>query len=152
MKSARDVARVQNVARDCIANKVRLLNRAVTTVYDDALRPHGLKITQMIVLITVSNLDGASPGAVGRFLHMEKSTLSRNVDRMRARGWLEAVPSDDGRSVELRVTPSGERLLREAHGAWDKAQRRALAMLGEEGVAGINRTVAQVTRSQRGRR
>ena len=77
------------VARDCIATKVRLLNRAVTAIYDEALRPYGLKVTQMTVLVTVAKIGQASPGAVGRMLHMEKSTLSRNVDRMRARGWLD---------------------------------------------------------------
>ena len=73
---------------------------------------------------------------------MEKSTLSRNVDRMRTRGWLEAVRTDDGRSTELRLTARGERLLREVHPAWARAQQRAAERLGVHGVRGIARTVA----------
>ena len=42
---------IETVARECIANKVRLLNRAVTAIYDETLRPHGLKISQMSVLV-----------------------------------------------------------------------------------------------------
>src|SRR5512143_183563 len=142
MDAKRARARIEAVSRECIANKVRLLNRAVTAVYDEALRPHQLKISQMSMLITVSAMGSASPGTLGRALHMEKSTLSRNVDRMRARGWLEVTPGEDGRTIELSVTARGHQLLREAHPAWDRAQRRAAAMLGEAGVRGIDRTVA----------
>ncbi len=137
--------RIEAVSRECIANKVRLLNRAVTAIYDEALRPHGLKISQMSVLVTVSVLGRASPGAVGRKLHMEKSTLSRNVDRMRARGWLDAAATEDGRTTELFVTAAGRRLLRKVHRAWSTAQERAAEILGEQGVRGITRTVASLT-------
>lgn len=151
MSTRRDVTRIETVARECIANKVRLLNRAVTAVYDEALRPYGLKISQMIVLVTVSKMESASPSAVGRFLHMEKSTLSRNVERLRARGWLDVAPGADGRTIELRLTERGHTLLRDAHGAWNKAQQRAGELLGDAGVRGITRTVAQLTRA-RGKR
>jgi DNA-binding MarR family transcriptional regulator len=142
--------RIEAVSRECIANKVRLLNRAVTAIYDEALRPHGLKISQMSVLVTVSTLGRASPGAVLRRLHMEKSTLSRNVERMRARGWLDAAATEDGRASELFVTASGRRLLRKVHGAWSSAQQRAVEMLGEAGVRGITRTVASLAQRRSG--
>jgi len=149
MSRNRDDALIETVSRECIANKVRLLNRAVTAIYDEALRPHGLKISQMSVLVTVAKMGTASPGLVGRVLHMEKSTLSRNVDRIRARGWLEAAPAADGRSTELRVTARGRGLLRQVHGAWVRAQQRAAEMLGDHGVSGITRTVALLTRARR---
>jgi DNA-binding MarR family transcriptional regulator len=144
--------RIEAVSRECIANKVRLLNRAVTAIYDEALRPHGLKISQMSVLVTVSTLGRASPSAVLRKLHMEKSTLSRNVDRMRARGWLDAATTEDGRASELFVTAAGRRLLRKVHGAWSSAQQRAVEMLGEQGVRGITRTVASLSERRSGGR
>ena len=144
-------ARIAAVADECIANKVRLLNRVVTAVYDEALRTHGLKISQMSVLITVAALGGASPSVVGRRLRMEKSTLSRNVDRMRARGWLDAVPASDARTTELRVTARGVRLLRDVHPAWSRAQKRAAELLGEQGIRGVTRTVAQLAHRRRSR-
>jgi len=146
-----DDARIAMVADECIANKVRLLNRAVTAIYDEALRPHGLKISQMSVLVTVATLGSASPGAVGRSLHMEKSTLSRNVDRMRARGWLEVAAAADGRTTELTVTARGRRLLRDVHPAWMRAQQRAGEMLGDQGVRGFTRTAALVAKARRDR-
>lgn len=144
-----DDDRIELVARDCIANKVRLLNRAVTAVYDEALRPHGLKISQMSVLVTVAKLGTATPGALGGALHMEKSTLSRNVDRMRARGWLDTTPAVDGRGIEIRVTARGKALLREVHPAWNRAQERAASLLGEPGVRGVTRTVSLLGRRRK---
>ena len=149
MSARKDDDLMEAVARECIANKIRLLNRAVTAIYDEALRPHGLKISQMSVLVTVSRMEGASPGAIGRTLHMEKSTLSRNVDRMRARGWLEVAPAEDGRTTQLRVTVRGRRLLRDVHPAWSRAQRRAAKVLDEQGVAGITRTVTLLSHARR---
>jgi DNA-binding MarR family transcriptional regulator len=149
MDASRDDDLIETVARECLANKIRLLNRAVTAIYDEALRPYGLKISQMSVLVTVSRMGPASPGAVGRALHMEKSTLSRNVERMRARGWLESAPTEDGRATELRVTARARRLLRQVHPAWSRAQERAAAMLGDQGVSGITRTVAFLSQARR---
>ncbi|MGW0601559.1 MarR family winged helix-turn-helix transcriptional regulator [Streptomyces sp. NPDC002776] len=45
-----------------------------------------------------------------RRLRLQKSTVSRLVGQMSARGWLERAPApDDGRGVVLRLTPSGQR-------------------------------------------
>ena len=135
------------MARECIANKVRLLSRAVTAIYDEALRPHELTINQMSVLVTVAVLDAPSPGAVGRRLHMEKSTVSRNVERMRSRGWLEIVAGEGGRGQRLRLTAAGQRLLRQAHPAWERAQERAAKLLGGGAVRGVAQTTAWLSRS-----
>jgi len=80
---------------------------------------------------------------------MEKSTLSRNVDRMRSRGWLDAASTEDGRTTELRVTARGRRLLREVHRAWSRAQQRTGEMLSDQGVRGIARTVALLAQGRR---
>ena len=38
------------IAKTCIAVRMRMLNRLVTNVYDEALRPLGLKVSQMNIL------------------------------------------------------------------------------------------------------
>src|SRR3954463_10177645 len=85
------------IARDCIAVRVRALNRAVTALYDDALRPHGLRVGQLNLLVAVARMGTARPGDLCRVLLMEKSTLSRDVEVMRRNGWLE-VEDSGGRS------------------------------------------------------
>src|SRR5882724_1755661 len=50
------------ISRTCIAVRLRLLNRVVTNFYDDALRPLGLKVSQLNILIVTAGLRLARPG------------------------------------------------------------------------------------------
>jgi DNA-binding MarR family transcriptional regulator len=75
---------------------------------------------------------------------MDASTLSRNLERMRARGWLEHAPGEHGRSRPFRLTVEGEKVLRQAIRAWERAQDRAVEMVGKEGAAALRRIVKRV--------
>jgi DNA-binding MarR family transcriptional regulator len=125
---------IDAIARDCLAVRVRFLNRVITNLYDAALRPLGLKVSQMNVLVVAAKLGLARPAQVCHILHLDASTLSRNVERLRIKGWLEIVPDDDGRSQPFRVTPEGRHVLEAAIPVWQEAQRQASAILGAQGV------------------
>ena len=131
---------VDRIAANCIAVRLRLLNRVVTNLYDEALRPLGLKVSQLNVLVVAAKLGVARPAEVSELLHLDLSTLSRNVDRMMARGWLEAVPEEDARTQPFRLTGRGRRLLERAIPAWEKAQEQAAELLGPDGVALLSKT------------
>jgi DNA-binding MarR family transcriptional regulator len=132
------------IARTCIAVRVRLLNRVITNIYDEALRPLGIKTSQMNILVVTAKLGVARPARVCEFLQMDASTLSRNVERMRANGWLEVVPEEDARAQPFRLTAQGRRLIERSTPGWQKAQRQAEALLGEEGVALLNKATAKL--------
>ena len=127
-------AAVDDVARNCLAVRLRKLNRVVSGVYDDALRPLGIKVSQMNILVVAEKLGLARPAELCRLLDLDVSTLSRNVERMRAKGWLETVAEKDARTHPCRVTPKGRKLLGEAYPAWQAAQKTAAEILGVEGV------------------
>ena len=137
-------AAVDKIARECIGKQVRRLNRVVTNVYDDALRPLGLKMSQLNILIATARLGLARPAVVCERLDLDTSTLSRNVERMRAQGWLEVVDDEDGRAQPFRLTAKGKKLVEKSIPAWQRAQRKAVALLGEEGVASLRRAAASV--------
>src|SRR3954463_11880306 len=92
-------AAAQRVSKECYALRVQLLNRVVTRLYDEALRPVGLTMNQMSILTVLANMGEAQPGVVGRFLQMEKSTISRNVKRMLEQKWVVEKPAADARRV-----------------------------------------------------
>jgi DNA-binding MarR family transcriptional regulator len=125
---------VDTIARECIAVRLRSLNRVVTNLYDDELRPFGLKTSQLNILIATAKLGLARPARICEILQLDASTLSRNVERMRSNGWIEVVPGEDARKQPFRLTPSGKRLIEKAFPAWKKAQRAASQLLGEEGM------------------
>ena len=54
------------IAAECLAVRLRALNRAVTALYDDALRPHGLRVGQLNLLVAVARMGTARPGDLCR--------------------------------------------------------------------------------------
>src|SRR6516164_2683513 len=94
---------IDTIARTCIAVRLRLLNRVVTGFYDQALRPLGLKVSQLNILIVAAKLGLARPAQVCEILQLDASTLSRNVKPLQTHGWLEVVPEEDARSQPFRL-------------------------------------------------
>jgi DNA-binding MarR family transcriptional regulator len=131
--------KVDVMARECIARRVRMLNRVVSGLYDEALRPFGLKVSQMNILVATAKFGVAQPGPMSKVLELDPSTLSRNVERMRARNWLEPVEAPDGREQPFRLTTAGVHLLQNVAPVWERTQREAEKLLGKEGVDWLGR-------------
>ena len=142
---------IDTIAGECIAVRMRMLNRVVTKIYDDALRPLGVKVSQMNILVAAGKMGTARPAEVCERLHLDVSTLSRNVERMKARGWLEVIPDEDGRAQPFRLTSEGGKLLEKAAPAWRKAQRQAKALLGEGIVDLLGQAVKRLNSDARSR-
>src|ERR1700722_14391439 len=135
---------IDTISRTCMAVRLRLLNRVITNFYDAALRPLGLKVSQLNILIVTARLGLARPTQVCEILQLDTSTLSRNVERMRAHGWLEVVPEEDARAQPFRLTPPGKRLIEKAIPAWEEAQAQAAELLGDEGIALLNKAAKKL--------
>ena len=142
-------AQASQLNQACIADKLRLLNRIITQLYDETLRPTGMTTSQMNILVVVAKYGEASPQQVGDWLHMEKSTLSRNVRRLQQNGWLRILQSGKGRAHTLKLTSKGGRALHQGLPLWESAQREAEAILGKTGIQEIMR-VAGTVRSTEG--
>jgi len=132
----------QRMAKECIAMRVRLLNRVVTKAYDDCLRPLGLRTAQQTILVAISLMKTPTPTDLERCLSLDKSTVSRNVERMQRRGWVEFVPGEDGRSHYLKLTAKGAKLLRESRALWQLAQKKVTVLLGKQGVTALSRILS----------
>lgn len=146
MRAADVQESIDEVASECVAVRLRLVNRVVTKIYDDALRSLDLKVSQMNILVAAAKMGTARPVEVCEYLHLDVSTLSRNVERMKVRGWLEVVPDDDGRSQPFRLTPQGRKLLEKAIPAWSEAQQQVKKLLGEGIVDQLNQAMKRVSK------
>lgn len=135
---------IDTIAGECVAVRLRMLNRAVTNFYDDALRPLNLRVSQMNILVATAKMGIARPAILCNALNMDVSTLSRNVDRMKANGWLEVIADEDGRAQPFQLTKVGNRLLENAVPAWENAQEQAKTLLGNEIVHHLDQAVARL--------
>ncbi|HUF65586.1 MAG TPA: MarR family transcriptional regulator [Gemmatimonadaceae bacterium] len=94
----------------------------MTRVYEEKLRPHGLRATQFSVLAALA-LKGPTPiGTLADFLVLERTTLTRGAALMAKKGWLDVASSTDARERPLRLTAAGRRKLEAALPAWNEAQ------------------------------
>jgi DNA-binding MarR family transcriptional regulator len=124
---------------ECTAYRLRVINRAVSRIYDDALRPYRLRIAQLNTLVVVMQTGGLTPNDLSQRMHMDASTVSRNVERMCKSGWLELADIDDARSHEIRITNKGMKLIADVAPAWEAAQAEAEQLLGVQ----ISRAIAK---------
>jgi hypothetical protein len=64
----------KRIARECIAVRVRLLNRVITSLYDDALRPLGITVSQLNLLVAICRMEQPETSwtrSTDRFLNAE---------------------------------------------------------------------------------
>jgi DNA-binding MarR family transcriptional regulator len=133
------------IGPECLGFQARLLSRVVTAVYDDAFAEIGLKVSQFSVLNTIAIQEEMRPAELAKLLEMDESTLSRNVARMCARGWLRLEHGeDDRRSHQITITEKGRALLRRSYPVWQKAQHLVAQRLGPDGIAALKAVVAKL--------
>jgi DNA-binding MarR family transcriptional regulator len=125
----------RRMGRECIGFRVRMLNRMVTAIYDETLSEAGLKTSQFNLLVAVTNREESRPAELAKILQMDESTLSRNVERMCAKGWLRLEPDNDRRSHLIRIADKGLALIHEGYPAWQNAQEEVSRHLGAGSVA-----------------
>lgn len=114
----------------CMCASFRRASRALTQLYDQALRPLGLRATQFTVLQALAFAGEVSQGELGQLLVMDSTTLTRTLGLVRGRGWIFVRPGKDRRERLLRLTASGRRQLRRATPRWKEVQEQLRTAVG----------------------
>jgi DNA-binding MarR family transcriptional regulator len=142
MKPMPETAR--KMVERCVCAKVRAAARYVTASYDDALRPTGLRATQLAVLAAVGAGNSSSITAVSELLGMDRSTLSRNVSPLQRRGLVRVGTEGWRRSRALEITKKGRLLLAKAVPLWETAQEGLHRKLGYRDWAQLNNSLTRL--------
>lgn len=121
----------------CLAVRARMVARTLSAIYDRAMAGQGATISQVNIMVFVGRRGGCTPGEIGRWLAMERSTVSRNVRPLLANGWLAGEVGDGGRLRLVRLTAPGRRKVESLLPSWRRAQARAALLLGEAGSRSV---------------
>jgi DNA-binding MarR family transcriptional regulator len=136
MNAANDIA----VCAHCLCFASRQAARAITSVYDRRLRPHGIRATQFTILTNLILRGPTALGVLAKGLGLERTTLTRNLALLDARGWVVIRPGDaDSRSRIITVTEAGRALVHAAFPDWREAQQQASDAFGQAGVAALHK-------------
>jgi DNA-binding MarR family transcriptional regulator len=122
----------------------------LTQLYDDALRPEGLRITQFTLLQVLARAGTVTQGTLADILATDSTTLSRTLKPLEKAGWIRSVPGGDRRQRRIELTPAGRRVLKRATPAWESLQQRIRKSLGEPGWRSLEGVTAAVVAAARG--
>jgi DNA-binding MarR family transcriptional regulator len=128
----------------CVCSTLRMVTRAVTQLYDDVLRPSGLRVTQFSILATLAHLGEANLRQLEERLAVDQTTLTRSLNLLERDGVIERIPHPDGRVKAMRPTAKGRRVLEVAWPLWTKAQDTVLRELGTKAWADAKRRLAHL--------
>lgn len=111
---------------------VRRASRVLSQIYDEAMRPLGLRMTQFSIVQALS-LTGERPqGDIADLLALDSTTLTRSVALLRKRGWVKVRNGEDQRERWLSLSRSGEAELTRIQPAWQAIQKEVRSKLGKE--------------------
>lgn len=122
----------QSLLDKCLCHNARMASRVITRAYDEALRPMGLRATQVAVLAAVGARGALSIKSLADSMEMERTTLTRNLRPLEEQGYVAIGPEGRHRSRVLTLTRSGKAALLEALPLWEAAQGSAMQQLGDQ--------------------
>ncbi len=121
-----------DVAGACACQKMRQASRKISRMYDEALRPTGIKTTQFTMLSIITRNDGATLTALAEVLGVERTTLSRNLRPLERRGLIAVSAEGYRRARSAEITEKGVAVLEKALPLWRSAQKSLKRILGDD--------------------
>ncbi len=117
---------------ECVGFNLRKATRAVTQLYDEMLRPAGIRGTQYSLLVALKIIGPVLVTDLAEKIVMDRTTLSRNLEIMEKQGLVSVVPGEDRRTRRVAITESGSAVLLETYPLLQQAQTKIKENMGEE--------------------
>jgi len=114
----------------CMCASFRRASRALTQMYEQELRPEGLRATQFTILQALTLAGEITQGQLGGALVMDSTTLTRTLTIMRRGGWVRMRRGEDRREWRLGLTKEGEAMYKRALPAWERIQKKLRKQIG----------------------
>jgi DNA-binding MarR family transcriptional regulator len=129
----------------CLCGNFRRTARALSHLYEEALRPLGLRGTQFTILQALSLAGEVTQGRLGEMLAMDSTSLTRTLAIMRREGWIVERRGADRRERWLKLSGAGEKKLRGTLPVWEGVQSRLRRKFGEQSWKSLMQLTHQVT-------
>ena len=118
----------------CTCGRLRRAARALTQLYDDAMAPAGLRITQFSLLRTLTRDGPLTISVLASRQLLDRTALSRNLDPLLEEGLVEIVRGRDARTKEVAIARKGTAALRAAEPYWMRAQKDVARRIGSDRI------------------
>lgn len=135
---------VPSLSVACACGRLRRASRALTQLYDDAMAPSGLRVTQFSLLRTLAREGPQRLTPLAAATLLDRTALSRTLDPLVERGLVRIVAGRDARTREAALTAAGRAAIGAATRYWNRAQARVAKRLGAERLAGLIATLGEL--------
>ncbi|AFY92178.1 MarR family winged helix-turn-helix transcriptional regulator [Chamaesiphon minutus] len=124
--SQSQLAGMSQVPATCMGLHVRRASRIITQVYDAALRPVDLVLSQFTLLVCINLMESAQITRLAQELYTDQTTLTRNLKLLKLRGLVSIDPGEDRRVKLVSLTDEGKAILAQALPLWEQAQAQVM--------------------------
>ncbi|MFK7783947.1 MAG: MarR family winged helix-turn-helix transcriptional regulator [Crocinitomicaceae bacterium] len=125
---------------DCISGKMMRNNRIVANVFRKHLKQFNITDSQLSIIFVASKVKSLNQRKISELLHLEKSTVNRNIARL-----LDNEIISSSSSKELALTKKGRDLLNNILPHWRNAMAEIESILEADGVIALNLVTRQLT-------
>ena len=134
------------IRRMCACDQLRRATRGVTQVYDNAVGPSGLRITQLPIFVGLAS-EGDLPLTVfADALALDRTTLTRNLKVLEDRGLIRTYEhEDDARVRMVAITLEGSALLTGALERWEEVQKHVESQFGRDRLKALGDELAALS-------
>jgi DNA-binding MarR family transcriptional regulator len=131
----------------CACANLRRAARVVTALYDEELRPAGLRSTQFVLLQVLAEVGEMIQRDLGGMLAIDSTTLTRSLGLLARRGLLEHRPGSDRRERFWQLTIAGRREYRRLERYRERAEAKLRKAMGEEDWNRLSAILERVVRA-----
>lgn len=135
---------LSTIASSCLCQKARSAARAITQLYDRHFSGGGIEPTQFNLLVAIALTEPVPLVRLAGHLHLDRTTLTRNLRLLEQGGFVQIVAGDDARQRRLSLTEKGSRTLRGNLSRWQRAQQAAAAALGPKKLARLSAALSDL--------
>jgi DNA-binding MarR family transcriptional regulator len=132
---------------ECAYNNLKVMTRVVSAIYDEELRPVGLRASQLALLWAIRAMEPVEFGRLGTTTFTDQTTLSRTVALLKKSGLVSVRVGDDRRVRVISLTAKGLERFAVAMPLWERAQVRADALVSLDDLRSVARKVRRAARA-----
>jgi DNA-binding MarR family transcriptional regulator len=123
---------------------LRCLSNYVTHSFEERLTKYDISIAQWVVLRTLYDAKDMTLNEAAQIVGVDKSSLSRMVERLVQRGLVSRTEGIDRRSLSLSLLPSGRKLVPKLAQLADANDKTFFSALSGKQQAELRATIEQL--------
>lgn len=127
----------------CTCGELRKAARAVTMLYDNAVKSSGLQSTQFGLLHLISKTDSIRISDLAAKMGTDRTTLTRNLAILEREGLIKISEGTDHRTRNVSATQKGRGAIVRAIPLWNEVQYKVKQNMGESSWQGLMQSLGE---------